>query len=187
MADIFLVTFSKAFFLNENLWILLKISLKFVPKVRISSIQTLVQIMAWRRPGNKPNQWWLVYWRIYASIGINELTQFAQSTGNWITSFIVRQSRWKCMSSFLDFISFPISLKLVGCGIPLWPVVVSLLGCGIPDRPGMGVTKVYFSVSKIFDLAKVPVRFFESHSYLTGVTADELRWHLPNIKVIFNS
>ena len=33
---------------------------------------------------------------------------------------------------------------------------------------GMGVTKapiVYFSVSKIFDLVKVPVRFFESHSF----------------------
>ena len=32
--------------------------------------------MAWRRPGDKPylNQWWLVYWRIYASLGLNELT-----------------------------------------------------------------------------------------------------------------
>ena len=32
----------------------LKISLKFVPKVRISNIPTLVQIVAWRRPGDKP-------------------------------------------------------------------------------------------------------------------------------------
>ena len=30
-----------------------KISLKFVPKVRISNIPALVQIMAWRRPGDK--------------------------------------------------------------------------------------------------------------------------------------
>ena len=30
---------------------------------------------------------------------------------------------------------------------------------------------VKFSVSKIFDLAKVPVGFFESLSYLTGITA----------------
>ena len=33
-------------------------------------------------------------------------------------------------------------------------------------RTGVGVTKapfVIFSVSKIFDLAKVPVRFFKSH------------------------
>ena len=44
----------KCIFLNENVWILLKISLKFVPKVRINNIPTLVQIVAWRRPGDKP-------------------------------------------------------------------------------------------------------------------------------------
>ena len=44
----------KCIFLNENAWILLKISLKFVPKVRINNIPALVQIMAWRRPGDKP-------------------------------------------------------------------------------------------------------------------------------------
>ena len=41
-------------FLNENEWISLKFSLKFVPKVRINNIPSLGQIMAWRRPGNKP-------------------------------------------------------------------------------------------------------------------------------------
>ena len=41
-------------FLNKNVCISLKISMKFVPKVRINSIPALVQIMAWCRPGNKP-------------------------------------------------------------------------------------------------------------------------------------
>ena len=41
-------------FLNEIVWILLKISLKFVPKVRINNNPALVQIMAWRWPGDKP-------------------------------------------------------------------------------------------------------------------------------------
>ena len=41
-------------FLNENVWIRIKISLKFVPKSPINNIPALVQIMAWRRPGNKP-------------------------------------------------------------------------------------------------------------------------------------
>ena len=41
-------------FLNENLWISLKISLKFVPKVWINIIPALVQIMAWHRPGDGP-------------------------------------------------------------------------------------------------------------------------------------
>ena len=60
----------------------------------------------------------------------------------------------------------------------------------VQKRPVVGVTKapfVIFSDSAIFDLAKVPIRFFESRPYLTGVTAAELRWHLSNINMIFNS
>ena len=45
--------FFKCIFLNENVWISLKISLKFVPKVPINYIPALSQIMAWRRPGDK--------------------------------------------------------------------------------------------------------------------------------------
>ena len=37
-------------FLNENLWILINVSLKFVPKEEINNNPTLVQIMAWQRP-----------------------------------------------------------------------------------------------------------------------------------------
>ena len=44
----------KYIFLNENIRISLKISLKSVPNVLITNIPTLVQIMAWRRPGTKP-------------------------------------------------------------------------------------------------------------------------------------
>ena len=44
----------KCIFLNENAWILLKISSKFVRKVWINNIPVLDQIMAWRRPGDKP-------------------------------------------------------------------------------------------------------------------------------------
>ena len=44
----------KCLFLNKNEWIPLRISLKFVLKVRINNIPSLVQIMAWRRPGDKP-------------------------------------------------------------------------------------------------------------------------------------
>ena len=43
----------KCIFLNENALILLEISLKFVPKVRIDNIPQMVQIMAWRRTGDK--------------------------------------------------------------------------------------------------------------------------------------
>ena len=44
----------KSIFLNENAWMPIKISLKFVHKGPINNIPALVQIMAWRRPGDKP-------------------------------------------------------------------------------------------------------------------------------------
>ena len=42
----------KCIFLNENVWIAIKISLKFVPKDSINNIPALVQIMAWQRAGD---------------------------------------------------------------------------------------------------------------------------------------
>ena len=44
----------KRIFLNQNVSISIKISLKFVPKGPINNIPPLVQIMAWRCPGDKP-------------------------------------------------------------------------------------------------------------------------------------
>ena len=44
----------KCIFLNENELISLQSSLTCVPKVQINNIPSLVHIMAWCRPGNKP-------------------------------------------------------------------------------------------------------------------------------------
>ena len=41
-------------FLNENVWISIKISLKFLPKAPIVHKPALVQVMAWHRTGDKP-------------------------------------------------------------------------------------------------------------------------------------
>ena len=41
-------------FLHENIWITIEISLKYVPKGSINNNPALFQIMAWRRPGDKP-------------------------------------------------------------------------------------------------------------------------------------
>ena len=49
-------------FLNENVWIAIDISLSFVPKGPID-----------KATSHYLNQWWLVYWRIYASLSLNEL------------------------------------------------------------------------------------------------------------------
>ena len=44
----------KCIFLNKNDRILIRIWLKFVPKSPIDNVPALVQVMAWRRTGNKP-------------------------------------------------------------------------------------------------------------------------------------
>ena len=45
---------SKCIFLNDNVYIFIKISLNFVPKGLIDNIPALVQMMAWHCPGSKP-------------------------------------------------------------------------------------------------------------------------------------
>ena len=54
MAAILADDIFKCIFVNEKYHILIKISLKFVPKGPIENNQALVQIMAWRRIGDKP-------------------------------------------------------------------------------------------------------------------------------------
>ena len=56
----------KWIFLNENVWTSIIISLKFVPRGPISNIPD-------QATSHYLNQWWLNYWRIYASLGLNEL------------------------------------------------------------------------------------------------------------------
>ena len=53
MDDISQTTYSNAFF-NDDVWILIMIALKFVPKGPINNTPALVQIIAFHRPGDKP-------------------------------------------------------------------------------------------------------------------------------------
>ena len=70
-------TFNRIF-LNENVRISFQILLKFVPKGPINNIPALVQIMAWRQPGDKPlsepmmTQFNDVFMRHSASMSWNE-------------------------------------------------------------------------------------------------------------------
>ena len=69
----------KCIFLNENVWISMKIPLKFVPKGPINNIP-LFQIMAWRRPGDKP-------W--YETMMVTLLTHICVTRPQW-----VKKHRW---------------------------------------------------------------------------------------------
>ena len=60
---------------NRFLNISLRFSLKFVPKVRINNIPSLVQIMAWCRPGNKP---------LYEPMMVSLLTHICVTRPQWV-------------------------------------------------------------------------------------------------------
>ena len=67
----------KCIFLNENVIISNKISLKFVPKSPINNIPALVQIMARRRPGDKP---------FSEAMMVNLLTHICVTRPQWVNS-----------------------------------------------------------------------------------------------------
>ena len=65
----------KRIFMNENVRISINISLKFVPNGLINNIPALVQIMAWRRPGDKP---------LSEPIMVNLLTHICITRPQWV-------------------------------------------------------------------------------------------------------
>ena len=65
----------KRIFMNENARISINISLKFVPKGLINNIPALVQIMAWRRPGDKP---------LSEPMMVNLLTHICVTRPQWV-------------------------------------------------------------------------------------------------------
>ena len=68
----------KWIFLNEIIWISIKMSLKFVPRGPINNISALVQIMAWRRPGDKP---------LSEPMMVSSLTHICVTRPQWVNLF----------------------------------------------------------------------------------------------------
>ena len=68
----------KCIFFYENVWISIKISFKFVPMGPINNVVALVQIMVWRRSGNKPSS---------GPMMINLLTHIYVTRFQWVKCF----------------------------------------------------------------------------------------------------
>ena len=82
----------KCIFLNENVWIPIKISLKFVLKGRINNIPALVQIMAWPRPGDEP---------LSEPVMVNLPTHKCVTPPQWVNSLVLgRFQRYFQISNF---------------------------------------------------------------------------------------
>ena len=86
----------KCIFENENEWTTPRISLKFVPKVRISNIPALVQIMAWRRSGDKP---------LSETVMVSLLTHICAARPQWVNLLRAEFFR-ENKNIYLHFMSF---------------------------------------------------------------------------------
>ena len=103
----------RCIFLNENVWIPIKISLKFVPRGPISNIPALVHIMTWRRPGDKP---------LSEAMTVNLLTHICVTRPQWVNPSLSGQNgrhfadnnlRCILVNEKFFFILIKISLKFV--------------------------------------------------------------------------
>ena len=81
-------------------------SLEFVLKGLINNIPALVQIMAWRSPGDKPwsEPMMVIYWRIDASLGLNELKQVLHRTQGGVSNGSRQDISLGCVFLIHEFI-----------------------------------------------------------------------------------
>ena len=82
----------KCIFFNENIWISIEISLKFVPQGPISNILALVQIMALRQLGDKP---------LSEPMMVGLLTHICVSRPQWVNALRSEQAWLLLQTTFL--------------------------------------------------------------------------------------
>ena len=112
----------KCIFLNENVWISLKIPLKFVPKGPINNIPALVQIMAWRRPGDKP---------LSELMMVSLLTHICVTRPQWVNwtlrNKLLWNFNWKCCLQNAAILVSASMCQLIGlccCHMPQWNLII---------------------------------------------------------------
>ena len=95
----------KLIFLNENVRISIKISMKFVPYGPINNIPALVQIMAWRLTGAKP---------LSEPMMVSLLTHICVTQPQWIKSHLQNKmylTRWKIIMNYVPLKMSPWSVS----------------------------------------------------------------------------
>ena len=78
-------------FFNENIWISINISQKFIHEGQTNNIQALVQIMAWCRPGDRP---------LADPMIVSLLTHICVTRPHWVN---VRNDRFQASFEFINF------------------------------------------------------------------------------------
>ena len=118
----------KCLFFNENVIILIKISLKFVPKGPINNIPALVQIMASRHPGDKP---------LSEPMMISFRTHICITRPQWVNPSSPGRNPKMFSNIYISLLIFviiscPFSLKLLYDGCQwIWVTIRSASGNGL--------------------------------------------------------
>ena len=86
-------------FLNENILILIKISLNFVPKGPFNNIPTLFQIVAWCWPGDKPSS---------LPMMVELLMHISITWPQWVKPFFsnTKRTEWYAKYKLYSYFSF---------------------------------------------------------------------------------
>ena len=108
----------KRIFFKENAWISIKISLKFVPKGPVYNIPALVQIMAWRRSGDKP---------LSEPIMVSLPTHICVTRPQWVKSPVDSPHKGPVMQSFYVFFVVGLNKLLNKLSNCQWFRMLSLL------------------------------------------------------------
>ena len=96
--------------LIETIEISMNISLKFVIKVPINNIPTMVQIMAWRRKGDKPlSETMIVSWKKHAYFYMHQYMDVWVSNPEPAASSVV--VRYKCIKLYISATIQPIQMN----------------------------------------------------------------------------
>ena len=103
----------KCIFLNENCFILMKISLKFVAQGPINNIPALVQVMAWHRSGDKPLSEPMMACLNDAYI----MTHICVTRPHWVNSLAPERCRNNFTSVFFKLI---LGIDILSTEICLW-------------------------------------------------------------------
>ena len=138
-------------FLNEKVLILMRISLKFVPKCSINNVPALVQLMAWRRPGDKP---------LSEPMMVRFPTHICVTRPQWVNGFWLTNVMDTICASGVKFIwqwsLFMWSLKLIQRSF---------------DSPICFQTLVYLIHSKVMSAANKQIEFDRSFGNMQTVNS----------------
>ena len=136
----------KCIFLNKNVWIWIKISLKFVPQGPINNIPALVQIMAWRL-----TLFFLGFNQHCGFISICEIWSHGMLPKGWHQSRIIRRNAgWKSTRD-LRWKKIPPSIKPLLHALK-YHLFVHFKGCG-------STPCLFFKVPNIYLHHHITVRF----------------------------